>query len=440
MIQNVASQSGLILIVDDEQDNLDVLERRLCVRRLNVVTAKSGQEALDIINSQRVDLVLLDVMMPGMSGTEVLAKIRGSHCPSALPVIMVTARDDRLTTLSSISGGANDYVTKPFDFEVLLARIMVQLNVRTSFRTLVAEHSRLQRRLELRARLEEQGFGDPEKRLHLLNEFHRGMSEGHVQLQYQPQFHFHNQAIDSAEALMRWNSPSLGQIPPDQFISLAEEAGEIGALTKWAVTKAIEDHTRFAQAGHALRISVNLSAQLAGDTEFIDQLRDLLADKTDAISLELTESAIMDNPETAVENLSRLAEAGIRVSIDDYGTGMSSLFYLQTLPAHELKIDRRFISKLTSSRRDPVLVRSTIELAHALDLEVIAEGVEDVETHALLRAMGCDAVQGYFVGRPMGADEFIAYLGDEASRAALSAPSSQRLLMDAVAAQHSLTA
>ncbi len=132
MTSDAAHRMGKILVVDDEQDNLDVLERRLTTRGFGVVMAKSGEEALGIINAAMPDLVLLDVMMPGMSGLDVLSEIRRTHCPAALPVIMVTAKGDQTTAASSIGKGASDFVVKPFDFEVLLSRVMMQLHARSS--------------------------------------------------------------------------------------------------------------------------------------------------------------------------------------------------------------------------------------------------------------------------------------------------------------------
>ena len=226
-----------------------------------------------------------------------------------------------------------------------------------------------------------------------MNELHRGMADGQVQLFYQPKLRLRSGVVDSSEALMRWNSPSLGPVPADQFIPLAEETGDIAALTERALARAIEDHGRFAEAGHKVRIAVNVSATLVSDSEFAEHVLRMVSAYPEPVSLELTESADFDNPEQAIEHLQRLAEAGVKIAIDDYGTGLSSLSYIQRLPTRELKLDRMFLSKLTSSQRDPLLVRSTIDLAHALGLEVVAEGIENAETLALLAVMGCDAAQ-----------------------------------------------
>lgn len=411
-----------VLIVDDLEVNLDLLSKRLSLRRFAVSTASSGAAALRLVKEQQPDLVLLDLNMPGMCGLETLQKIRERHSASELPVIMVTASDSRQSMLETIGAGANDYVTKPIDLELLLARMAVQLNMGQAFRKAVAEHARIQRRMETRARLERLGFGDSEKRVFYMSELMNGLHTGDVQLFYQPQFNIRTGDVAGAEALMRWRNETLGAVSPDHFIPMAEETGDIAALTAWSVERAIRDHQRFAAMGHKIRIAINLSATLANDLAFVDRLAVALEGNTEAISLELTESAIFEEPESAIKNISRFAEMGVRVSIDDYGTGMSSLSYIKKFPVHELKIDKMFVTKLTKTHRDPLLVRSTIELAHALDFEVVAEGVEDRETLALLKIMGCDIAQGYLFGAPMCASDLMNFLRDETRLEPMRAP------------------
>lgn len=396
--------------MDDDGGAAEFLARRLSLRRIAAICATNGAEALRTLKEKTPDLVLLDVQMPQMNGLELLEAIRKQFTAAEVPVIVLTADDNRQTMLAAIGGGANDFISKPLDFEALMARIAIYLRVRSEFRSALAEQGRLQRRLDARARLEELGYGDANRRNHLIEELDRAINTDEIELHYQPQLRLRQRTIESAEALMRWQSPRLGVVPADQFIPLAEDSGQIGALTEWAVARAIKDHTALASAGHQVRFAVNLSAVVASDVGLVDRLLEQIGEAPKAISLELTELAIFDNPELAIINLRRFADAGVRVAIDDYGTGMSSLSYIQRLPVHELKIDRMFISKLTSSHRDPLLVRSTIELAHALDFEVVAEGVEDAETMALLSVMGCDSAQGYFVGAPMSLSDLTAFL------------------------------
>ncbi len=194
-------------------------------------------------------------------------------------------------------------------------------------------------------------------------------------------------------------------MPPDRFIGLAEETGAIAEVTRWVMHRAIADYKALAAEDLAKPVYVNLSGRLVADAAFtqwlLSQAREL---PTGCLGLEITETAIISDPEHALANLQTLADAGIPIAIDDYGAGLSSLAYLKQLPATELKIDRMFVMGLTSSHRDPLLVRSTIDLAHALEMEITAEGVENAATLALLRTMGCDLIQGFFIARPMTLD------------------------------------
>ncbi len=239
----------------------------------------------------------------------------------------------------------------------------------------------------------------------LMRDLHRALSGDELFLHYQPKFRPRTGEIDSVEALIRWNHPEHGLVPPDRFIGLAEETGAIAEVTRWVMHRAIADYKALAAEDLAKPVYVNLSGRLVADAAFtqwlLSQAREL---PTGCLGLEITETAIISDPEHALANLQTLADAGIPIAIDDYGAGLSSLAYLKQLPATELKIDRMFVMGLTSSHRDPLLVRSTIDLAHALEMEITAEGVENAATLALLRTMGCDLIQGFFIARPMTLD------------------------------------
>ncbi|MEZ5938417.1 MAG: EAL domain-containing protein [Hyphomonadaceae bacterium] len=180
---------------------------------------------------------------------------------------------------------------------------------------------------------------------------------------------------------------------------------------------------RLEAEGYPLRIAINVSGRLLTDRRFVETTMEILQQAPNRISFEITESAAIDDWKIALHHLKLFANAGVRISIDDYGAGVSSLAYVQQLPAQELKIDRSFISHLTHSHRDPLLVRSTIELGHALELEVVGEGVEDAETLALLSMMGCDLVQGYFIGYPMPLDELLEFLRSDELKERIRPPS-----------------
>jgi diguanylate cyclase len=231
-------------------------------------------------------------------------------------------------------------------------------------------------------------------------------------LVYQPKVHVRQRCISSAEALIRWQHPLLGLVMPDMFIGLADASGEMRAITLWTLRRAIKDQQQLVRDGHPLRIFINISGGLLTDRVFIDAACALVEETSADIGFEITETAVIRDPDLAIANLERCATIGITLAIDDYGSGLSSLAYLKRLPATELKIDKMFITHLTSSHRDPLIVRSTIDLAHALEMEVTAEGVETPAALALLSVMGCEMVQGYLISPPLLIDKFKSYLDD----------------------------
>ena len=240
-------------------------------------------------------------------------------------------------------------------------------------------------------------------------------------LVHQPKMHARTGAIRAVETLVRWQHPERGLIGPNDFIALAEDHGHIRAITEWVVRHAVAEQRSLVQCGHPLAFNVNISAHLLADRGFADWLMAAVAEASGPIGLEITETAMIADPEGALRNLHLFADAGIRIAIDDYGAGLSSLAYLKQLPANELKIDRMFVSGLSSSHRDPLLVRSTIDLAHALDMVVTAEGVDSPAALALLRVMGCDLVQGFLIATPMLTGELRAFLDARADQPAETA-------------------
>ncbi len=244
-----------------------------------------------------------------------------------------------------------------------------------------------------------------------------------VFLQYQPKVHVRRQEVVAAEALVRWNHPRRGLVLPNDFIALAEESQLIGPLTIWTLKRVIADQALLAEGGHHLTIFVNISGQLLNDVRFIAEACRLVAEGGTRIGFEITETSVIRDPDSAIRNLQMIADRGVPIAIDDYGAGLSSLAYLKRLPATELKIDKMFVMELTSSNRDPLIVRSTIDLAHAMEMEVTAEGVETAAALALLTVMGCDIVQGFLLSRPLSLPAFRLYLdsGAAAEVAATSA-------------------
>lgn len=250
-------------------------------------------------------------------------------------------------------------------------------------------------------------------RLTLIRDLGKALDRGEMFLQYQPKVHLRRQEICSVEALVRWQHPTRGLVLPNDFIPAAEESRLIGPLTLWTLDRVIADQKMLAAEGHDLTIFVNISGRLLGDAPFVARACQMVKAGGAKIGFEITETSVIRDPGTAIAHLQVFAEMGIPLAIDDYGAGLSSLAYLKQMPASELKIDKMFVMQLTSSNRDPLIVRSTIDLAHALDMEVTAEGVETQAALALLSVMGCDMVQGFLISRPISIDALRQFLEED---------------------------
>jgi diguanylate cyclase (GGDEF)-like protein len=255
------------------------------------------------------------------------------------------------------------------------------------------------------------------ERLALFVELRRAVSEGLLQVHFQPCIDPLSGDVLSAEALARWYHPTLGTIGPDVFIPLAEGSGLIKSLTKLVLHRSLVELSRLRSQGLLSKMSVNLSPRVLLDVDLALEVESMLAATgvpAEALTLEVTETAIMVDPAVALRVLESLKAVGVLLSIDDFGTGYSSLAYLKHLPVDELKIDQAFVRHLSTDAEDAMIVRSTIDLAHQLGLFVVAEGVEDVPTLELLARWGCDAAQGFLMSRPLSSESLGAWLRSRA--------------------------
>ena len=250
-------------------------------------------------------------------------------------------------------------------------------------------------------------------RLMLATELRHAIGSGEIHVYYQPKVDIERGTVVGAEALARWLHPVHGVIGPDEFIGVAERTGLIGDLTTYVLRQALAEWRVWHAAGVDLSVSVNVSARSVRDLDLPDVVTSLLAEsgvEPDRLILEITETAIMADPDLARSRLGRLRSLGVRISLDDYGTGVASLAQLKRLPLDELKIDRSFITHMTSGSSDAVIAASTIDLAHRLGFAVVAEGIETVEVVDQLRQLGCGIGQGYLYSRPLTADEYLSWL------------------------------
>jgi len=252
-------------------------------------------------------------------------------------------------------------------------------------------------------------------RVTLMGDLRRAIDNDQLELFYQPKIDILSNEITSVEALVRWTHPEHGRVSPEEFVPLAERGRLINPLTKWIATTAMRESARWHKHGLNIGMAINISARDLSDPELPDVFTGLLADydvNLDWITLEITESSIMDDPRRALEVLNKLSEMQFRLSIDDFGTGYSSLAYLSKLPVQEIKIDQTFVMGMIKNKNDALIVKATIDLGHNLGLKVTAEGVENEEVWHLLKQMNCDIAQGYQFSPPLEKQDFYQWVQD----------------------------
>ncbi len=252
-----------------------------------------------------------------------------------------------------------------------------------------------------------------QRQVRLIRDLRRAAANNELSLHYQPKLDLRDKQVRQAEALLRWQHPQLGNVSPGEFIELAERTGSIQTLTRWVIEEGIRQLSEWNARGLVVQLSLNISADdlLGADLhERVLRLLDLYGIAAEQLIFEITESAIMREPEKALKVLNSLRDSGISLSVDDFGTGYSSLAHLKRLPVQELKIDQSFVRNLDETSEDAVIVRSTIEMSHNLGLKVVAEGVEYEHSLRLLERWNCDTAQGYLISRPLTAAAFEAWM------------------------------
>lgn len=252
--------------------------------------------------------------------------------------------------------------------------------------------------------------------LSLLSDIRKAVADNEFELYFQPKVGLKTADTPNMEVLIRWNHPTRGFIPPDEFIPFAEHTGSVRLITHWVIDNAIAQAGRWHERGTKVKISLNVSSRDLLNPNLSDIVKNALQKSklpVEHLCLEITESALMDDPDKARDMVQSLHDMGIRLSIDDYGTGYSSLAYVANLPVNELKIDKAFVNNMLDSAEDSAIVRSTIELGHYLNMNVIAEGIEEHAELARLREFGCDYAQGYLICKPMNEAEMLKWLSSK---------------------------
>lgn len=383
-----------ILILDDEQFMLKLLARMLANQGFtSVVCCDNGRDALMQVDNQatRPDLILLDLNMPGMDGIEFVRYLVDRQFTGSL--ILVSGEDERmLRTAEKLVKAHNipmlGYLQKPVKPEALLAMLALWAP------PLPAKPIKA-------------------KKVYDVEEIGAAIKEGALINYYQPKVSVASCAVIGVETLVRWHHPVDGLIFPDQFIGVAEANGLINDLTRMVLTQAFAQEKKWQQAGLELRVAVNVSMDNLASLDFQDLVVDLAAKagiSPHKVVLEVTESQLMGDMRVSLEILSRLRLKRFHLSIDDFGTGHSSLAQLRDIPFDELKIDQGFVHHAWKNETLRAIYDTSLALAKQLNMESVAEGVEDRDDWDLLRRTGCNLAQGNFISKPLLAEEIPAWI------------------------------
>jgi EAL domain-containing protein (putative c-di-GMP-specific phosphodiesterase class I)/FixJ family two-component response regulator len=395
-VAEIVKTKAHVLIIDDEPEIRNVLHEFLS-GSYQCAAVNSAEEALTLISTERFDLIISDITMERMSGLELVPHIL-NVAPQTI-VVMISGQQTIEYAIAAMRAGAFDYITKPFDLRHVDATVSRAL-----------EHRKL---LETKQHYEKRFYtSDMDaralKRLALESSLRRAVENEEFVVHYQTQVDIESRKIVGTEALVRWQHPQLGLLPPADFIGLAEETGlivDIGNLVMRAAC--VQTRQWQVRAFPDLHVAVNASARQLEQKDFVFTLVEILKESEldpESVELELTETSIMENPESTARVLADIRRMGVKIAIDDFGTGYSSLSYLKRLPIDTVKLDRSFVNGATAHPDHAALVMAIVTLAHNLRLRVIAEGVETEEQLNFLRLLRCDQGQGYLFDKPAPAE------------------------------------
>ena len=375
-----------IYLIDDEPGQLDLLCEIVALTELKSRKfTQAGRFFEEVTVFEPNSILVLDLNMPGMDGIEVMRRLSTIDSPPAL--ILVSGHDISVLHAAEKLGYAHNLeiiatLSKPISLKYFHRLLLTHLTTTHYDRPKDVQ---------------------PKEELFTVSDLKQAIFENQLILYYQPQYNIENGELLGAEALVRWQHPEYGLLCPDKFIPFAEQNALIGDLTRWVINNSVQQEQKWQQAGLELVVSVNISAKDITSLTLPEQLADLLAEnKLDParLTLEITESSLMDELATSLDILTRLRLKGIGLSIDDFGTGYSSLLQLHRVPFSELKIDRQFVSNMGTDEEARAIVKTCIILGHELKMKVLAEGVETAEQLHMLNELGCDIAQGYYCGEP----------------------------------------
>jgi EAL domain-containing protein (putative c-di-GMP-specific phosphodiesterase class I)/CheY-like chemotaxis protein len=404
-----------ILVIEDDELIRETLLQLLESQTYRVIVAQNGRVGVQMALSEIPDLILCDVQMPELDGYEVLRTLRQNSLAATIPFIFLTAQGAKADFRRGMELGADDYLAKPFTKAELLGAIASRLSKRQTITQPLTEALQ-QAEARLNDLVNDSTTTSPvcPEKLALEALLRRALAQGEFQVYYQPQVNIATGQIIGAEALVRWQNPDRGIIAPAEFIPLAEETGLIIPIGEWVLLSACAQAASWLAAGFSpFRISVNLSARQLSDPALkarIVQILETTGLEPANLELEMTESALVENAAVAGATLNELKALGIRIAVDDFGTGYATLGYLKQFAFDSLKIDRFFVRNASEDPQNAAITTAVILLGHSLNMTVIAEGVETEAELAFLKENQCDIMQGYLFSRPQPAPIFENFL------------------------------
>lgn len=384
-----------LLVVDDQVDMCDIV-CEIAEDCGYAAQSATNAESFEQVYCDNFDVIILDLVMPGTDGVELLRYLADHACKAA--VILMSGFDKRVLDTAHQLGAAHGLnvlgsLLKPFRIREL--QDMLNSLGKTRMATPVHDH--------VGPELSGQ-------------EMETAIRENQLTLHFQPQINLITGTVYGAEALCRWNHPKHGMIFPDQFITLAEEAGLMSQLTDRVLKLALESCSSWRENGMKLSISVNIPVSILSDLALPNNISDLLTAAgvpPNAILLEVTETGLIQELKKCLDVLTRLRMKGLELAVDDFGTGYSSFSQVQNIPATELKIDKSFVMNMTESESAMAIVTSVIDIGKRLNMRVLAEGIETEEIRSQLTEAGCRYGQGYLFSKPVSADDFVQWLQTE---------------------------
>jgi EAL domain-containing protein (putative c-di-GMP-specific phosphodiesterase class I)/DNA-binding NarL/FixJ family response regulator len=392
-----------ILIIEDEEavreNILDLLE----AEDFETLAAANGRIGVHLAICEVPDLILCDLMMPEIDGYGVLTALRQDPSTATIPFIFLTAKSAKSDFRQGMDMGADDYITKPFTRAELLSAIINRLEKYATLKKYLSPQNAIN------------SFSPKMQLLEI--SLHRVIKQYRLhefEIYYQPIVDIASGKIVAAESLLRWQSPDLGMVYPTEFIPLAESSGLIVPIGKWVLKSVCKQIKSWRDAGiYSFILAVNLSVIEFNQPDFISKIVNFIEMNNlqpDNLELELTESMIMQDVNSAIATMTTLQSLGIKIAIDDFGAGYSSLIYLKNLPINTLKIDRYFIHNVANDPQKSAITKALIQMAHNLNLNVIAEGVETEAELDFLRQHNCNSMQGFLFSRPLPVAEFEKFL------------------------------